>query len=95
VDLMQVQAFLVLADELHFGRAAERVGLSQPRVSLLDAINPPRTPSGRPVRRTRAVSGWLPPVLDADRAGSPLHGGAEAACPETRRYRLPSRPWAT
>jgi DNA-binding transcriptional LysR family regulator len=35
VDLTQVRTFLVLADELHFGRAAERVGLSQPRVSRL------------------------------------------------------------
>src|ERR1700735_4564336 len=36
----------------------------------------------------------LPPALDADLADSPLHGGAEAACPETRRCRLPSRPRA-
>jgi DNA-binding transcriptional LysR family regulator len=35
VDLTQVQAFLVLSDELHFGRAAQRLGLSQPRVSRL------------------------------------------------------------
>jgi DNA-binding transcriptional LysR family regulator len=37
VDLIRVQAFLVVADELHFGRAAERLGLSQPRVSRLIA----------------------------------------------------------
>jgi DNA-binding transcriptional LysR family regulator len=37
VDLTQVRTFLVLAEELHFGRAAERLGQSQPRVSRLVA----------------------------------------------------------
>jgi DNA-binding transcriptional LysR family regulator len=37
VDLAQVRTFLVLADELHFGRAARQLGLSQPRVSRLIA----------------------------------------------------------
>jgi DNA-binding transcriptional LysR family regulator len=70
VDLMQVQAFLALADELHFGRAAERVGLSQPRVSrLISALE--REVGGalfdRTTRRvrltplgTRLRDGWRP-----------------------------------
>jgi DNA-binding transcriptional LysR family regulator len=70
VDLIQVQAFLVLADELHFGRAAERVGLSQPRVSrLISALE--REAGGalfdRTTRRvrltplgTRLRDGWRP-----------------------------------
>jgi DNA-binding transcriptional LysR family regulator len=35
VNLDQVKAFLVLTEELHFGRTAERLYLSQPRVSRL------------------------------------------------------------
>jgi DNA-binding transcriptional LysR family regulator len=37
MNLAQVEAFLILADELHFGRTAERLALSQPRVSRLMA----------------------------------------------------------
>jgi DNA-binding transcriptional LysR family regulator len=70
VDLIQVRTFLVLADELHFGRAAERVGLSQPRVSrLVSALE--REVGGalfdRTTRRvritplgTRLRDGWRP-----------------------------------
>jgi DNA-binding transcriptional LysR family regulator len=37
VNLAQIEAFLVLCDELHFGRTAERLYVSQPRVSRLVA----------------------------------------------------------
>jgi len=37
MTLAQAEAFLVLCDELHFGRTAERLFLSQARVSRLIA----------------------------------------------------------
>ncbi len=37
VDIYEVEVFLVLCEELHFGRAAERLLLPQPRVSRLTA----------------------------------------------------------
>jgi DNA-binding transcriptional LysR family regulator len=35
MDWQEIEAFLAVADELHFGRAAGRIGLSQARVSQL------------------------------------------------------------
>jgi DNA-binding transcriptional LysR family regulator len=37
LDVAQIQAFLVLCEELHFGRTAERLHVTQPRVSRLVA----------------------------------------------------------
>src|SRR5256884_3602637 len=35
MDTAEIEVFLVLAEELHFGRTAERLRLPQPRVSRL------------------------------------------------------------
>jgi DNA-binding transcriptional LysR family regulator len=37
VEFSQIEAFLVLCEELHFGRTAERLHVSQPRISRLIA----------------------------------------------------------
>ena len=37
MDTNEIDVFLVLADELHFGRTAERLRLPQPQVSRLVA----------------------------------------------------------
>lgn len=37
VDMAQAEAFLALAEELHFGHAAQKLRVSQPRISRLVA----------------------------------------------------------
>jgi len=37
MDTAEIEVFLVLAEELHFGRTAERLRMPQPRVSRLVA----------------------------------------------------------
>src|SRR5215472_13971867 len=49
--MAQVEAFLAVAEELHFGRAAQRLHVSQPRVSRLIAALE-RQAGGRLFERT-------------------------------------------
>jgi DNA-binding transcriptional LysR family regulator len=51
VDMAQAEAFLTLAEELHFGRTAQRLRVSQPRVSRLIA-SLERQAGGRLFERT-------------------------------------------
>jgi DNA-binding transcriptional LysR family regulator len=55
VDLDEIEAFLALADELHFGRTAERLHLSQSRVSKLVAAFEDRVGAQLVERTTRRV----------------------------------------
>ncbi len=78
VELRELRIFLVLADELHFGRTAERMGISQPGVS--DAVRVLESRLGvkvfdRTSRRVRLTaageglrSGLVPALAAVDRA---------------------------
>ena len=56
MDADEIEAFLVLAEELHFGRTAERLHVSQPRVSRLIASLERRVGGALFVRTSRRVS---------------------------------------
>ena len=47
MDIAEIEAFLALAEELHFGRTAERLRMPQPRVSRLVSA-PQLCRTGRP-----------------------------------------------
>src|SRR6201992_2711244 len=78
LELRELRIFLVLADELHFGRTAERLGISQPGVS--EAIRVLESRLGvkvfdRTSRRVRPTSAGeslrrdlMPALDDLDRA---------------------------
>jgi DNA-binding transcriptional LysR family regulator len=55
LDISEIEAFLALAEELHFGRTAERLGVSQPRVSRRIAALERRVGGALFERTTRQV----------------------------------------
>ena len=55
MDTAEIEVFLVLAEELHFGRTAERLRLPQPRVSRLVAALERRTGGALFERTSRRV----------------------------------------
>lgn len=56
MDWQEIEAFLAIADELHFGRAAQRLGLSQARVSQMIRKLERRVGASLFDRTTRRVS---------------------------------------
>lgn len=89
MDLDQVQAFLMLCDELHFGRTAERLHRSQPRVSRLIASLETETGAtlfARTNRRVRLTplgseleARWRPAYLELLAAHADAKRSAQAA----------------
>ena len=69
IELRELRIFLVLADELHFGRTADRLGISQPGVS--EAVRALETRLGIKLfeRTSRRVS--LTPAGERSGARSP------------------------
>ncbi|WP_190394786.1 LysR family transcriptional regulator [Nocardiopsis deserti] len=78
VDLREIEAFLAVADELHFGRAADRLQISQPRTSQVVRTLERRIGAPLFVRSSRRVEltplgeqlrGELEPAYEQLRAG--------------------------
>ncbi len=78
MELRQLEAFAVLADELHFGRAAARLSLGQPTLS--DLVRRLERELGTPlfVRTTRRVALTEAGRVLLDHSRSVLSGVAEA-----------------
>jgi DNA-binding transcriptional LysR family regulator len=89
VELREIRVFLTLADELHFGRSAERLGLTTSRVS--QSLRALERKLGGPLmhRTSRRVA--LTPSGSATAANwrrrtESWHGSWRASTP-------PTRPW--
>jgi DNA-binding transcriptional LysR family regulator len=78
VELRELRIFLALADELHFGRAAERMGVSQPTVSEAVRLLERRVGTRLFERTSRRVT-LTPAGADLRRALAPNIEGLDRA----------------
>ncbi|MER5279062.1 LysR family transcriptional regulator [Streptomyces sp. NPDC002809] len=104
VDQNELECFLVLAEELHFGRTAARLHLSRARVSqLIQKLErhvgaPLFTRTSRRVALTRLGSRFredLEPhyrgIENASRVPSARHAGSKESCTSASPRRWPER----
>lgn len=83
MDLAQIEAFLILCEELHFGRTAERLHVSQPRVSRLVA-NLESDIGGTLFERTSRRVALTPLGAQLRDRLAPVYGQLTAALAEAR-----------
>lgn len=85
LEIRELECFLVLADELHFGRTAERLYLSQSRVSqLLQSLE--RRIGGPLFDRTSRRVALTPLGKELLTAVRPAYAALERAVESTREY---------
>jgi DNA-binding transcriptional LysR family regulator len=91
VELREIEAFLVLADELHFGRTAQRLAVSQSRVSQLVRTLERRIGAPLFQRTSRRVT--LTPLGARLREGlAPSYAQLNAVVKDARREAATARP---
>lgn len=83
LEIRELECFLVVAEELHFGRASERLYVSQSRVSQLIAALERRV-GARLVERTSRRVALTPLGVDFRAALVPAYGALRAAVEEAR-----------
>ncbi|MCQ4081705.1 LysR family transcriptional regulator [Streptomyces sp. RB6PN25] len=84
-ELGEIEAFLTLAEELHFAKAAERLGLSRPRVSqLIQSLE--RRIGGRLFDRTSRRVTLTPTGHFLLERAKPSFEGLQRAVEETRAF---------
>lgn len=95
MELRHLRYFLALADELHFGRAAQRLSISQPPLTVaiqqLEAEigTPLFLRSSREVQLTAAGEALVPAARSAlEQAAQALHAARDAASGQTGRLHV-------
>ncbi|MET8681411.1 LysR family transcriptional regulator [Streptomyces sp. NPDC004647] len=84
-ELGEIEAFLALAEELHFARAADRLGLSRPRVSqLIQSLE--RRIGGRLFDRTSRRVALTPTGQFLLERAKPSFEGLQRSIEETRAF---------